>query len=320
MNPSLEYLERWSALTGFSTSGLEKVVRLGSMAHEIGRHPLLSGLLVLKGGTALNLAFGAPERLSVDLDFNYVGAVQRERMLEDRPRVERALEELAQRVGYLVQRSADGFAGRKLFLHYRSAVGTRERIEIDVNYMMRMPLGPSRVAELWQPGDLDRPRLFLVANEELVIGKLCALLDRCAARDVWDVANLRPQLTAALDLPTFRGRFLLLAGTLDHSLDTYTERRLAGRATQRDLDEQLVPLLTTGVEVRAAELVGSAWSRLSPLLALTRDERAFVEKLHRGELDLGLLFPSDAREADRLSGHPAAQWKAQNARSHHDPK
>src|SRR5688572_15663863 len=107
MNPSVEYLERCSAMTGFSTGGLEKVVRLGSMAHEIGRHALLSRLLVLKGGTALNLAFGTPERLSVDLDFNYAGAVPRERMLEDRPRVERALEELAQRVGYRVQRSPD---------------------------------------------------------------------------------------------------------------------------------------------------------------------------------------------------------------------
>jgi len=120
MSASLAYLERCSAESGFSVAGLEKVVRLGAMAGEIGRHPLLSSVLVLKGGTALNLAYGPPERLSVDLDFNYVGALERERMLEDRPHVERALDELAQRAGYRVQRSADSFAGRKLFLHYRS--------------------------------------------------------------------------------------------------------------------------------------------------------------------------------------------------------
>ena len=56
MSASLEYLERCSAETGFSVVGLEKVVRLGGMAAEIGRHPLLSEVLVLKGGTALKLA------------------------------------------------------------------------------------------------------------------------------------------------------------------------------------------------------------------------------------------------------------------------
>jgi predicted nucleotidyltransferase component of viral defense system len=318
MNVSLGYLERCSAEAGFGVAGLEKVVRLGAMAAEIGRHPLLSKVLALKGGTALNLAYGPPERLSVDLDFNYVGALQRERMLEERPCVEVALDDLARRAGYRVQRSAEAFAGRKLFLHYRSVLGPEERIEVDVNYLLRLPLGEPRVGELWQPGELDRPRLSIVGDEELVIGKLCALLDRCAARDVWDVAQLRAQAAAALDLPTFRRRFLALAGTLDHPPDTYTERRLAERTTQREVDEQIGPLLAAAREVRAAELVGAAWSRLAPLLALTHEEREFVEKLHRGDLDLSLLFPDDAEEAERLAGHPALRWKAQNARSHQD--
>lgn len=288
------------------------------MAGEIGRHPLLSKVLVLKGGTALNLAYGPPQRLSVDLNFNYVGALERERMLEERARVERALDERAQRAGYRVQRSADSFAGRKLFLHYRSVLGPEDRIEVDVNYLLRLSLGEPRVGELWQPGELDRPRLSIVGDEELVIGKPCALLDRCAARDVWDVAHLRPQVAAAPGLPAFRGRFLALDATLDHPPDTYTERRLAERATQREVDEQLVPLLAAGAKVHAVELVGAAWSRLAPLLALTREERAFVERLHQGELDSSPLFPGDAQEAERPAAHPAWQWKAQNARSHHD--
>jgi hypothetical protein len=318
MSASLAFLERCRAETGFGVVGLEKVVRLGAMAGEIGRHPLLSKVLALKGGTALNLAYGPPERLSVDLDFNYVGALERERMHEERPRVERALDDLVQRAGYRVQRSGEAFAGRKLFLHYRSVLGPEERIEVDVNYLMRQPLGEPCVAELWQPGELDRPRLSIVGDEELVIGKLCALLDRCAARDVWDAANFRARAAVALGLPRFRGRFLALAGTLDHPPDTYTKRRLAERTTQREVDEQLVPMLATGAKIRAAELVSAAWSRLAPLLAMTDAERGFVEKLHRGDLDPSLLFPDDAEEAARIHAHPALQWKAQNARSHHD--
>jgi hypothetical protein len=60
----------------------------------------LSGTLVLKGGTALNLAFGPPARLSVDLDFNCVGHVERERMLAARPEIERAVRSVAQANDY----------------------------------------------------------------------------------------------------------------------------------------------------------------------------------------------------------------------------
>src|SRR5712671_5737632 len=122
MSVSREYLERCSAETGHAIATLEKVVRLGEMASDLATHPLLGAVLVLKGGTALNLCFGPPGRLSVDLDYNYIGHLGREEMLNDRPRVETALTDLARRRTYLVQESADAFAGRKVFLRYRSVM------------------------------------------------------------------------------------------------------------------------------------------------------------------------------------------------------
>ena len=60
MNLSAEYIEGLATETGFRTDILEKVIRLGEFAADIGRHPLLSRVLALKGGTALNLMFGPP--------------------------------------------------------------------------------------------------------------------------------------------------------------------------------------------------------------------------------------------------------------------
>jgi len=91
MNPSREYLQTCSIQTGFQIATLEKVIRLGEMAGDITRHPFLGKVLALKGGTALNLCFGPPKRLSVDLDYNYVGNLEREDMLKDRPNVEDAV-------------------------------------------------------------------------------------------------------------------------------------------------------------------------------------------------------------------------------------
>jgi len=110
--------------TGFIEQTLEKVLRLGEILADIERHPLLSRVLVLKGGSAINLCFGEPRRLSVDLAFNYVGSVNREAMLEAKPEIERAIATVVGAQGYALQRSADEHAGRKLFLNYVNASGT----------------------------------------------------------------------------------------------------------------------------------------------------------------------------------------------------
>lgn len=124
MNRSRAWFDAVAAETGYRAATLEKVVRLGELAAELARHPLLGTVLVLKGGTALNLCFGPPPRLSVDLDFNYVGAESREAMLKQRPLVERAIEAVARAERYRLQWSRAEHAGRKAYLGYTSSAAS----------------------------------------------------------------------------------------------------------------------------------------------------------------------------------------------------
>jgi len=316
MSVSLDFLEQSSAETGFSVSTLEKVVRLGELAGDASRHPALRETLVLKGGSALNLCFGAPSRLSVDLDFNYVGHSQRERMLEDRPRVEAAVEELARRHGYSVRRSADAFAGRKVFLAYRSAFGDADRIEIDLNYLFRIPVAGTEVREMWQPGGLDRPRVSVVSLAELCIGKILAFLDRAAPRDLWDVGQL-PQIAGeVLSAGGFRARFLVLSAILNHPLFSYDREKVLRRVTERALREQLAPMLAGSVTPTLEALGEDAWTVVAPLLALESSGREFLAAIQGGEFRHELLAPDMSEVARSLEFHPAIQWKLRNARNH----
>lgn len=316
MSVSLEYLERCAGETGFQVASLEKVARLGDLAGDVARHGFLAEVLALKGGTALNLAFGAPSRLSVDLDFNYIGHLDREKMLADRPRVEAAVAELARRHGYRVQQSADAFAGRKLFLAYRSALGQNDRIEVDLNFLFRQPLWRTEIRTLWQPGELDRPRVVVVSVEELLIGKFSALLDRAAARDAWDVANLQPAARDAMGSPRFRPYFMAMAATLTHPPSEYSENRLARIVTDRAVEEQLTPMLASAMTPGAADLVRRSWAVVGPLVDLTDREQEFHAAVGRGDLRLDLLFDSRSRDAAALSTHPALLWKMVNVRQH----
>jgi len=315
LNPSLEYLERCSAETGYQISALEKVVRLGELAADIARHPLLGEGLALKGGTALNLCFGPPGRLSVDLDYNYIAHAEREKMLAARHDVEDAVAELAGRHGYRVQKSADAFAGRKAFLGYRSVLGQEERIEVDLNFLFRVPLCATENRTLWQPGGLERPSVRVVGKAELLAGKLLALLDRCAARDAWDVANLPESAERILDSPDFRARFMALSAILEHPLSAYGRDRLQKSLTDRVVTEQLLPMLSNFVAVSADELGKRAWEKVEPLLNLRPNENKYIAAIHEGDLRLDLLFPDDGEEAQRLAYHPAILWKIENVRA-----
>ena len=288
MSPSLEFLERCSAETGYQASALEKVVRLGQLAADIARHPMLGEALVLKGGTALNLCFGPPGRLSVDLDYNYIAHVEREKMLAARNGVEDAV----------------------------TVLGQGERIEVDLNFLFRLPVGAKEKRTIWQPGGLDRPLVHVVSQAELVAGKLLALLDRCAARDAWDVANLPDAAELILDSPGFRSRFIAISAILEHPLTDYGRDRLQNFLTDKIAAEQLLPMLPASMVVRAIELRERAWARVEPLLSLSANEREYIAAIHRGDLRLDLLFPDDEGEAARLGRHPAILWKIENVRAY----
>jgi len=120
MEISRESLLREAEDMGFEPAILEKVWRLMGILDEINIHPFLKERLVLKGGTALNLFVFELPRLSVDIDLNYIGSWDREIMMNERPQVEKALEQIFHREGLTVRRIPDRHAGGKWRLQYKS--------------------------------------------------------------------------------------------------------------------------------------------------------------------------------------------------------
>ncbi len=312
---SLTYLEQCAATTGFTPATLEKVCRLGELAGAIARHPILGKALALKGGTAFNLCFGeAPERLSVDLDYNYVAHADREVMLRERPKIEEAVITLAQRLGFRVQQSAEAFAGRKVYACYASVLGHENRVEVDINYLWRIPLAGVAARSMWQPGELDRPRIQTVSIHELCVGKMLALLDRSAARDVWDIMRFPAIAGEVLQSTAFRGLFVALAATLPHPLHTYTREHLTARLTEQTITEQLLPMLHDNTSVTRELLLENAWEILGPFTALTPPERNYIDTIHHGTINAALLFPDLPERAALIAMHPAILWKVANVK------
>ena len=101
---------------------------------------MTAGAWLLKGGTALNLLHLDVPRLSVDIDLNWVGSPDVEDMRRARPDFERALLACCEREGLSVRREPREHAGGKFRLRYASVHGGTQNLEVDVNYVTRVPL------------------------------------------------------------------------------------------------------------------------------------------------------------------------------------
>lgn len=154
MNISQEKLLTEAQNSGFRPDTLEKVALLLGLLNSIRSHPYLKDKLALKGGTALNLFFFNAPRLSVDIDLNYVGATGRSEMLSERPKIEQALQAVFFREGFTVRRKPEEHAGGKWSLRYERTPESTGNLEVDLNYMFRIPLWPLKNLTpcQWAPG------------------------------------------------------------------------------------------------------------------------------------------------------------------------
>ena len=183
--PTVQTLQRLSAETGYRLDTLEKVLRLLELLGEVAQDPVLSQRLALKGGTALNVFYLDLDRLSVDIDLNYVGALDLAAMERERPEVDAVIDRLFASHGYGVRRRPTGHAGGKWLARYASALGGNASLELDLNYMARQPLFGATRMESRILG-----RVLVLDLHEIVAGKIVALFDRVAARDLFDVRRI----------------------------------------------------------------------------------------------------------------------------------
>ena len=174
MRISGEKLAAEAEATGFQANMLEKAAHLLGLLDAIRSHPFLRGKLALKGGTALNLFVFDLPRLSIDIDLNYVGAESREAMLEERPKVEDAIQAVFSREDLDIRHGPKEYAGGKWSLRYPGASGRTGRIDVDINYMYRVPLWPIVTMDSRSLGSWRATGIPVVDIHELAAGKLTA--------------------------------------------------------------------------------------------------------------------------------------------------
>jgi predicted nucleotidyltransferase component of viral defense system len=317
--PTAPTLQRLANETGLQVGALEKVLRLLDVLQEIAGDERLADRLVLKGGTALNVFHLELARLSVDIDLNYVGALDRAAMEADRPAIDAALNRLLTAMGYAIRRQPGEHAGGKWIGRFTSALGGGATLEVDVNYMARQPLfGVDRLDSVALAG-AQATAIPVLNLHEVVASKLVALMDRTAARDLFDARRI----LAIPDLDWARIKVAMLAYGASGRRDWRKASLDDIGGDPREVRQKLAICLphdafdaSGGAEAWIAEPLALCRERLAPLFALTPDEARFLDDvLDRGEIDTSRLAIDAAIQA-RIAAMPMLQWKAQNVRAY----
>lgn len=116
---------------------------------------------------------------------SYIGQLERERMLQERPMINDAINMILGQNKFELDRNPGFHAGGKMVWRYSSVLSQKGNLEIDLNYMYRQPLWPIKL--LTPKISIEKVIQVPVLDiHELAAGKLSALFSRTASRDLFD--------------------------------------------------------------------------------------------------------------------------------------
>lgn len=310
---NLNEIDNLAIELNFIRDNVEKVIRLCDILKYVNNEPMLSKSLVLKGGTAINLLVMPIPRLSVDIDLDFTENCDRSMMLRQRKFITTILQSYMFSSGYrLMPRSKSPFSVDSWVFQYTNAIGNLDNIKVEINYSMRCHLLPTEAHSIQFPlfADVGVNSLSLI---ELYASKIKALLERGAARDLFDVHTMiQNNIIADSQKPLLRKCVVFYAAVGGNAKpSTEFSMQAVERLQFKQIRATLFPVLKKGSFYDLEAAKQNVCEYLKDLMELPDAERYFIERFNAGEYKPDLLF-NEREIVERIRSHPMALWKTKS--------
>jgi predicted nucleotidyltransferase component of viral defense system len=310
----LVYLSQKAEEIGFVRDTLEKVYRLADILKFLNTVSLLRDSLALKGGTAINLTIFNLPRLSVDIDLDYVVTNSKEDMLENREKINAIIQRFMASSGYerspktKVPHSLDSWV-----YSYINAAGNRDNIKIEINYSLRAHILPLEQRPIVTEHFYSDYLVNTLAAVEIFGSKIAALLNRTAARDLYDVANMiRYGIFDESEEELLRKCVLFYTALSAVSFHNGLDMGVFDQLTEHRIKTDLLPVLRKKESFDLESAKKRVRTYINDLMKLTESEVEFLERFKNKDYRPELLF-DDEETVARLAKHPMALWKTRTA-------
>ncbi|HBH13877.1 MAG: hypothetical protein XD91_1610 [Clostridiales bacterium 38_11] len=284
---------------------------LGKQAKELGFvRDTYEKVCRLKGGTAINLTIFDLPRLSVDIDLDFLENLDRDEMMASRAGINDRIGRFMTANGYkLSMKSKQYHALDSLVYEYSNSGGAKDNIKVEINYMLRchiLPIGSKRFESTWEPAGVS---ILSVAPIEIFASKIVALLNRTAARDLYDISNLlKFELLEKSEETILRKCVVFYSAISSRIPPSEFELSNIDQLTLHRIKTDLYPLLRNDekFDLQVSQIQVKTW--LVELLKLEDNEWKFLKAFRNKDYRLELLFQSN-EILERISSHPMALWK-----------
>ena len=312
-----EYIVQAANKTGFIKSTLEKVERLLNILEWINSHEKLSKLMVLKGGTAINIAVFNFPRLSVDIDLDLTGNFSKDKMIKERENIHNLLVKYLNANNYKIneEKSKNVYALDSIVAEYEDIRKNIDNIKIEINYMNRVHILENKQLKVDTDIFGDRQlKINCVHPIEIYAAKFCALLSRTTARDLFDVYTLsKYDLFDKKEKELLKQCFMLEYIAINkYKLENMDIERIE-KLQKQDIKTKLLPTLKdrNPRKTNVDEMKRAVKEYLRDILIIDEDIKQFYDKFQKGIFEPELLF-DDKEIIERIKEHPMITWKLSN--------
>lgn len=296
---------------GFVGDTLEKVYRLVDILEYINQNPLMKNKLALKGGTAINLMTFDLPRLSVDIDLDYSSDIDRDGMLKERKNISDDLTKYMHGQGYEVSdKTRSHHAMDSNVFAYNNLAGVKDNIKIEINYMMRTHVFPPECRKISTGFMEEQTKILTVTPIEIFASKIKALLDRAAARDLYDIYQMiqRNLFCSEEEKTLLRKCALFYMAVGNKQVPDKIDIDKIEDITYHKIRTDLLPVKRKNEVFELSEVKDIVKRYISELMQLSDNEKLFLNEFKKGNYDPQYLF-EDKATVDRIVSHPMAIWK-----------
>lgn len=312
-----DYIENISKKTGFIGSTLEKVERLIRILEWMNSDEKLNKLLALKGGTAINTAVFNFPRLSVDIDLDLTENLSKEEMIKERENIHNLLVNYLNSNNYKINtgKSKNVYALDSIVAEYIDIKGNIDNIKIEINYMNRVHILETKKLEVSTDVFKDKHLTIHCLNPiEIYAAKICALLDRTTARDLFDVYTLsKYELFDKEEKILLKQCFMLeYIAVCGYKLEDIKIDNIE-RLKRQDIKTKLLPTLKdrNPRNSNIDEMKQAVREYLKDILIVDDKTKEFYDKFQKGIYEPELLFDNE-EIIERIKEHPMIIWKLNN--------
>lgn len=292
---------------------MKKVLRLVEILDYLNTNPLLKGRLGLKGGTAINLFIFDLPRLSVDIDLDYLFNNSKEEMLQDRERINDTINRYMFTQGYSKHpKTKNHHSLDSWIFNYINGVGNKDNIKIEINYSLRAHILETESKSILNHNFSHDSIIASLSKFEVYASKICALLSRAAARDLYDVYKMVSiNLFGDNDRDLLRKCivfYIAISANDKNSINKTFDTTIIDSITIRKIKTDLKPVIKTKDDFELVVARKTVKKYIEDLMILTSNEIEFLNKFEAGEYKPELLF-DEKGIVDRIKNHPMALWK-----------